>query len=312
MIQCEGIRRQYGKTVAVDNVSFELNRGQIYAFVGPNGAGKSTTMRILGTLEEPDEGNVTIDGLSLIENPEYARKNIGYMPDSLPSHYDISVHDYIDFFARVYGIRAPERDHRVESMEEFCNLSGIRAKQIRALSKGMKQRVSLARALIHDPKFLLMDEPAAGLDPRARIELRELIRVLAQQEKTILISSHILSELAEICDSAIIIEQGRILRSGTLKDIVHQDAGGNKQRLQTIVVRSIEDIGQLAQFVKNLPHIDDVRIIGNWLEIDIQADDQIAADLLKALVSKFSIVEFHSKQAGLEEVFMNVTEGKVQ
>ena len=312
MILVEGLRREYGKTIAVDRISFELKRGEIYAFVGPNGAGKSTTMRILATMEEPNEGTASIDGLSLIEHPEYARKHIGYMPDSLPSHYDINVHDYIDFFARVYGIKSPERSHRVESIEEFCNLSGILDKQIRALSKGMKQRVSLARALIHDPKFLLMDEPAAGLDPRARIELRELIRILADQGKTILISSHILSELAEICNSTLIIEQGRILRSGTLDEIVNHNASGESNRLQTIKIRSIEPQQKLCEFLANLPNIDLARQVGNWVEIDLEADDEIASQLLKTLVKKFSIVEFHAKQAGLEEVFMNVTEGKVQ
>ena len=312
MILVDGIRRQYGKTIAVDNLSFELKRGEIYAFVGPNGAGKSTTMRILGTLEEPDSGTAAIDGLSLIEHPEYARRHIGYMPDSLPSHYDITVHDYIDFFARVYGIRSPDRERRVDSIEEFCNLTGIREKQIRALSKGMKQRVSLARALIHDPKFLLMDEPAAGLDPRARIELRELIRVLADQGKTILISSHILSELSEICNSALIIEQGRLLRHGTLDEIVQQSASGHNVRMQTLKIRSMEPQAQLLEFLSGLPNVDETRPIGNWVEVDLEMDDRIASELLRLLVGNFSIVEFHAKQAGLEEVFMNVTEGMVQ
>lgn len=312
MISVNGLHRRYGKTVALNGISFEMERGEIYAFVGPNGAGKSTTMRILGTLEEPDEGTVTIDGMSLIEHPEYARKHIGYMPDSLPSHYDITIHDYIDFYARVYGIKAPERQERVAAIVDFCNLAGIRDKHLRALSKGMKQRVSLARALIHDPKFLLMDEPAAGLDPRARIELRELIRVLADQGKTILISSHILSELAEICSSTLIIEQGEILRSGALADIIQQSASSEKQRLQTMQVRAIEPVEKLQSVIANLPNVDAIRVIGNWVEVDLEADDQIACDLLKTLMNELSIVEFHAKQAGLEEVFMNVTEGLVQ
>ena len=312
MISVNGLHRRYGKTIALNGISFEMARGEIYAFVGPNGAGKSTTMRILGTLEEPDEGTVTIDGMSLIEHPEYARKHIGYMPDSLPSHYDITIHDYIDFYARVYGIKAPERQERVAAIEDFCNLAGIRDKHLRALSKGMKQRVSLARALIHDPKFLLMDEPAAGLDPRARIELRELIRVLADQGKTILISSHILSELAEICSSTLIIEQGEILRSGALADIIKQSASSDKQRLQTMQVRAIEPVEKLQSVIANLPNVDAIRVIGNWVEVDLEADDQIACDLLKTLMNELSIVEFHAKQAGLEEVFMNVTEGLVQ
>lgn len=312
MISVNNLHRRYGHTIAVNGISFELERGEIYAFVGPNGAGKSTTMRILGTLEEPDEGTVTIDGLSLIEHPEYARKHIGYMPDSLPSHYDITVHDYVDFYARVYGIKAPERAERVDDIEDFCNLRGIRDKHLRALSKGMKQRVSLARALIHDPKFLLMDEPAAGLDPRARIELRELIRVLAEQGKTILISSHILSELAEICSSTLIIEQGRILQSGTLQDIIHRSHNSADRRLQTIQVRALEPEDKLLEYVGNLPNVDEARLIGNWVEVELEADDKICSELLRTIMNDFNVIEFHAKQAGLEEVFMNVTEGIVQ
>src|SRR5262245_540322 len=218
------LKKYYGRTRAVDDISFSFASGQVFGFVGPNGAGKSSTMRIMATLDEPTAGDVLLDGVSVVEEPEKAHRLVGYVPDNLPAHRDISVHEYLDFFARAYGIRSPRRQQVVEGIEEFTNLVGIRDKELNALSKGMKNRVSVARALVHDPPILVMDEPAAGLDPRARIELRELLRVLAGQGKAILISSHILTELAEICNGAVIIERGRILRAGTMEEILHRDA----------------------------------------------------------------------------------------
>ena len=160
------LKRYFGKTKAVDDISFSFSSGHIFGFVGPNGAGKTTTMRILATLDDPTEGNAYVNGVSLVDDPEKARKFIGFMPDTLPAHRDMTVHDYIDFFARAYGLRGAKRLAVVESVEEFTNLKGIREKLLRALSKGMKQRVSLARAIVHDPPVLVLDEPAAGLDPR--------------------------------------------------------------------------------------------------------------------------------------------------
>src|ERR1700722_13326871 len=218
------LRKTYGKTHAVRGISFSFSSGQIFGFVGPNGAGKSTTMRILATLDEPTSGDAVIDGVSVVEEPEKSHRLVGYVPDALPEHRDISVHEYLDFFARSYGIRGERRRKVVEEIEEFTNLLGIREKHLNALSKGMKNRVSVARALVHDPPVLVMDEPASGLDPRARIELRELLKVLSSQGKAILISSHILTELSEICNGAAIIERGRILRAGTMEEILHRDA----------------------------------------------------------------------------------------
>ena len=194
----ENLRREFGQTVAVNDVSFQFESGQIFGFVGPNGAGKTTSMRIMATLDEPTAGDVRLDNLSVVEDPERARHLIGFVPDELRAYWDTTVNDYIDFFARAYGLRGDAREQAVLSVEEFTNTAGIRDKQLRSLSKGMKQRVSLARALVSDPQFLILDEPAAGLDPRARIELRELLVLLANQGKAIFISSHILAELTEI------------------------------------------------------------------------------------------------------------------
>ncbi|HNJ42966.1 MAG TPA: ABC transporter ATP-binding protein, partial [Acidobacteriota bacterium] len=198
-IEIQNLKKYFEKTRAVDDVSFSFTSGQIIGFVGPNGAGKTTTMRIMATMEEPTSGDVLVNGVSVVEEPEKARQLVGYVPDSLFGHTDIAVHEYLDFFARAYGLKGQHRRQVVESVQEFTNLLGIREKMIDSLSKGMKQRVTLARALLHDPMVLIMDEPAAGLDPRARIELRELVKVLSQQGKAIPISSHILTELAEMC-----------------------------------------------------------------------------------------------------------------
>ncbi|MCL2624726.1 MAG: ABC transporter ATP-binding protein, partial [Planctomycetaceae bacterium] len=190
--------RQFGKTNAVDHVTFSFGGGQIFGFVGPNGAGKTTTMRILATLDEPTSGDIFVGGRSVTQYPDEVRRLVGFMPDSLPEYRDITVHEYLDFFARAFKIRQPRRRKIVEHVEEFVGLVDFREKTLSQISKGMKQRVSLARAIVHEPEVLVLDEPANGLDPRARIELRELLKALREQGKAILISSHILTELGEM------------------------------------------------------------------------------------------------------------------
>jgi ABC-2 type transport system ATP-binding protein len=301
------LKKYYGQTRAVDGVTFAFAAGQIFGFVGPNGAGKSTTMRILATLDEPSDGDCYIDGISVTEEPEKTHRLIGYVPDQEPSHRDVTVHDYLDFFARAYGIKNPKRSQVIESIEEFTNLLGIRDKQLNALSKGMRNRVSLARALVHDPPVLIMDEPASGLDPRARIELRELLKVLATQGKAILISSHILTELAEICTGAVIIERGRLLRAGTLEEILRQDTTH-----RTIIIRALGKVEALHQRLLELPHVEDARL-KEGIEVDFAGDEQASVELLAALVKEgFPIAEFRPKKADLEDIFMNVTRGEVQ
>lgn len=304
------LKKHYGRTRAVDNISFAFVSGQIFGFVGPNGAGKTTTMRILATLDEPTAGEAYVDGVSVVEYPEKARKLVGYMPDNLPTHRDMSVHDYLDFFARAYGLKGTHRREVVERIEEFTGLIGIREKFLIALSKGMKQRVSLARALLHDPPVLIMDEPAAGLDPRARVELRELLKVLAGQGKAILISSHILTELAEICNGVVIIEHGRILRAGTLDQIL---AGGDAPR-RTVHIRLLERQEALHKRLLQTPVVENASLLTDQtVEAELNGNEETCARLLAELVQAgFPIVEFRLRRAGLEEIFMNVTRGEVQ
>ncbi len=303
-----GLKRHFGRTKAVDGISFEFSSGHIFGFVGPNGAGKTTTMRILATLDDPSEGNAYVNGVSLVDDPEKARRFIGFMPDTLPAHRDMTVHEYLDFFARAYGLQGVRRHAVVDSVEQFANLTGIRGKFLLALSKGMKQRVSLARAMVHDPPVLILDEPAAGLDPRARVELRELLRVLADRGKAILISSHILTELAEICNGAVIIEQGRILRAGSLEQIL---AGVSSH--STLVLRAAEGPEALHRELLQVPAVLEARIVGKEVEIQVDGNEDVHGDILAHLVRKgVRVVDFRQRQIDLEDVFMNVTKGEVQ
>lgn len=309
IVNVRNLTRYFGATKAVDDITFSFASGQTFGFVGPNGAGKTTTMRILATLDMPTAGDILFDDISIVEDPEKARQLVGFVPDALPTHRDITVHDYVDFFARAYGIVNPRRDRLVEEIEEFTNLIGIRYKFLNTLSKGMKQRVCLARALVHDPPILVMDEPAAGLDPRARIELRELLKVLAERGKAILISSHILSELAEICDGAIIIEHGKLLRAGTLSDIVRADHTSKR----TVRLRPASKIDEMHKELLQTPNVLAVRVMGNEIEIDVDGDENTPQDILSALIIKgYRVAEFKLQQIGLEEVFMSVTKGVVQ
>ena len=222
LVEIKNLVRYFPRTKAVNNISFSFDKGQIFGFVGPNGAGKTTTMRILATLDQPQYGDCFIDGKSVTQYPEIARKLVGFMPDSLPMHKDISVWEYIDFYARAYNVQNPTRTKIVNEVMDFTDLHVIADKTLDALSKGMKQRVSLARALVHEPKVLILDEPANGLDPRARVQMRELFKALAENGMAILISSHILTELGEICDGVVFIEKGQLLDAGTISEISHR------------------------------------------------------------------------------------------
>lgn len=307
-VEIVNLKKHFGATRAVDDVSFTVAAGQVVGFVGPNGAGKTTTMRILATLDEPTAGDALIDGVSVVEEPERARQLVGYVPDSLPTHRDMSVHEYLDFFARAYGLTGARREQVVASIEEFTNLAGIRDKLLVALSKGMKQRVSLARALLHDPPVLIMDEPAAGLDPRARIELRELLRVLSAHGKAILISSHILTELAEICHAAVIIEHGRILMAGPINELLT----GNVPR-RTVLIRTLDGHERLYHDLLQTPNVEHASFVGAEVAAEINGTEEACADLLAALLARgHRIVEFKQQRANLEEIFMNVTKGVVQ
>lgn len=307
-VEVDNLHRHFGRTRAVDGISFNIASGNVFGFVGPNGAGKTTTLRILASLDEPTAGDIRVGGVSITEHPETVRPMLGFVPDALPTHNDITVHEYIDFFARAYGLHGAERSAAVAGVEEFAKLTGFRHKVLKSLSKGMKQRVSLGRALVHDPQVLLMDEPAAGLDPRARVEFRELISVLAEMDKVILISSHILTELAEICNGVVIIEKGQILETGTISEVMAKE-----QTKTTILIRSINNTDALFRNVLEMPGVTDARRIGNEVHADIVgAEAEFSALLAQLVAGGHRIVEFRPLQGDLEDIFMKVTKGTLQ
>lgn len=302
------LTKTFGKTKAVNGISFSFNSGHIFGFVGPNGAGKTTTMRIISTLEEPDTGDVYLDGVSVREQPEVARKLVGYVPDSLPAHNDITVHEYLDFYARAYGLKGKRRKEAVEAIEEFTNVTGILNKHLKSLSKGMKQRVTLGRALVHDPDILILDEPAAGLDPRARVELRELLTILAEQQKAILISSHILTELTEICNGVVIIEKGEVLETGTIDEVIKKAAP-----TKVMLIRVLDQQQELLKELLQTPGVAHAKEHGAEIAVELEGDEEKAVELLGQLVGKgFKISEFKQSKTNLEDIFMNVTKGGVQ
>jgi ABC-2 type transport system ATP-binding protein len=309
MLQLQNLHRYFGETRAVDNVSFDVHRGQVFGYIGPNGAGKTTSMRILATLDLPSAGDATVDGFSVVDDPDRVRQRLGFMPDSFGTYPNVNVREYLDFFARAYKLTGRERDMAIERVMGFTGLDVLAEKPTNGLSKGMKQRLCLGRTLIHDPTVLVLDEPAAGLDPRARIELREMIRELADNGKTILISSHILTELAEICDVVGIIERGQLIVTGTVEDIQKQCR--NPQN--SVEVRLIGDAATLANWLAEQADVSELRTNGNSVTFLHDGDPQAEADLLRSMIeASFSVLAFGSQQQTLEDVFMHVTQGLVQ
>jgi ABC-2 type transport system ATP-binding protein len=308
MLEVDGLVRHFDGVRAVDDVSFSVERGMVLGFIGPNGAGKTTTMRILATLDTPQRGDARIGGCSVVDDPEKVRGIIGFMPDYAGVYPNMTVAEYLDFFARAYDLRGDERRSAVTNIIEFMSIGELRDRDVESLSKGLKQRVALGRALIHDPQLLILDEPAANLDPRARIEFRTLVRELAADGKTILLSSHILTELAEMCDVVAVIEKGRILATGTVKDILE----GLRQR-RILSVRVAAGVAGLERFLVEQPGVANVHEAGGRLQFEFGGGDVDQAALLGRLVAEgFPVLEFSAHSAGLEDLFIEITGGRAQ
>ena len=308
MLEIDGLVRHFDKLRAVDNISFTVKRGQVFGFIGPNGAGKTTTMRILATLDLPQQGDVRVNGISVIEEPEKARKLTGFMPDYAGVYSTTTVQEYLDFFARSNGLKGSDRRDAVESIIQFMGIGELRDRHVEKLSKGLKQRVALGRAIIHDPQLLVLDEPAANLDPRARIEFRTLIRELASDGKTVLLSSHILTELSEICDAVAVIEKGKILATGSVAEIM---TGLREHRV--LSVRLAGDRNNAMRFLLEQPGVARVIDANDRLQLEFTGDDAAQVALLGQLVGAgFPVLEFNLEGAGLEDLFMKITAGKVQ
>ena len=309
MIELRRLHRYFGETRAVDDVSFAVYRGQVFGYIGPNGAGKTTSMRVLATLDLPTAGDAFVDGFSVVNDPDRVRRRLGFMPDYFGTYANVNVREYLDFFARAYQLRGAERVKAIEQVMEFTKLDELAEKPTAGLSKGMKQRLCLGRALIHDPAVLVLDEPAAGLDPRARIELREMIRDLANRGKTVLISSHILTELAEICDVVGILEKGRLVAVGSVEEI--QKQGQSPQNV--VEVRLLDGTTTLAQWLEGHADVGGIQQEGQVVRFLHAGRPESEADLLKEMIDAgFRVVAFGSRRRSLEDVFMQVTKGLVQ
>ncbi len=315
-IELRGVHRWFGPTHAVDDVSFTVEAGEVFGYIGPNGAGKTTSMRILATLDEPSRGDAFVDGFSVTEDPDRVRARLGFMPDYFGTYQNMNVKEYLDFFARAYGLRGRERQQAIDYAMDFTGLGPLDLKPIDGLSKGMKQRLCLGRTMIHDPSVIVLDEPAAGLDPRARIELREMISRLAELGKAVLISSHILTELAEVCDRVGILEQGALVAVGTVEEISRRVEERVKVRLQIA-----GDVGPALKWLETHHEIESLRAIESGATFDFTAEHEAKsettqeqlANLLATMIGEgFRVAEFASQSKTLEDVFLHVTEGRVQ
>ena len=308
IIEMRRVHRFFGKTRAVDDISFEVYRGQVFGFIGPNGAGKTTSMRILSTLDLPSYGDAMVDGFSVVNDPDLVRRRLGFMPDGFSMYPNMNCVEYLDFFARSYGLLGKDRISALRRTLSFTGLDKIASKPITGLSKGMRQRLCLGRAMIHSPPVLILDEPANGLDPRARIELRQMIQQLAVEGTTILVSSHILTELAEMCDQVGIVERGRLLVTGSVSEIQRTLQGA--MRVQLTVMERGE---QLQNWLSHQEGVSDIQRMGNTMSFELDGGPTEQAALLKGIVNAdFLILEFAAHRETLEDVFMKVTTGAIQ
>ena len=308
MIKTENLRKEFGKLVAVDDLNLEIEEGDIFGFIGPNGAGKTTTIRMLATLLRPTSGKALIDGIEVGANYRQVRPLIGFMPDFFGVYDDVKVWEYLDFFAAAYRMPKSERADKIDNVLELTNLTVKKDCFVEELSRGMKQRLCLAKTLIHGPKVLLLDEPASGLDPRARIEIKELLKRLKAMGKTILVSSHILPELADFCNKVGIIEKGKLIIAGDVKKIMEQVAGG-----RILEIRVIEgDEPKALEIMTGLESIQRANEIDGLLQAQFTGTLEDQCSVLRALVTgDVKVLSFAEQATDLEDIFMKVTKGIV-
>lgn len=307
-VQTFGLTRLYGPMTALSNLDLTVNRGDLFGFIGSNGAGKTTTLRILATFLAPSAGRAVILGHDVVKDADAVRHVIGYMPDFFGVYKDMEVTEYLDFFGACYRIPSAQREKTVNDVLELVGLTEKKGALIGALSRGMQQRLGLARVLIHDPQLLLLDEPASGLDPRARIEMMEILRELQRLGKTIIISSHILSELESICNRVAIIEKGRLIYAGPVQGVRDQMSSG-----RVVWVRVASDTEQSLALLKTLPEVTEVTSLDHKIKITLASHDTDHSLIADALVrGGAKLIELREDEIGLEEVFLRVTRGETQ
>jgi ABC-2 type transport system ATP-binding protein len=312
IIETRGLVKKYGKLQAVNNLSLQVPRGAIYGFVGPNGAGKTSTMRILTTLMLPTAGQAFVAGHEVTKDSRAVRRLIGYMPDFFGVYDDMKVWEYLDFFAACYDIPEAQRPSMINDLLDLVDLGPRRDDMVDKLSRGMKQRLCLARTLVHDPQVLILDEPASGLDPRARVEIRELMVELARMGKTIFFSSHILADVAEICTHIGIVESGQVVVQGRM-DEVRRRLMPHREAVLTLLGRA-DEARQVLSSIPGVLNVTDLPDDQNRkrLRVDFDGDDQVMSDILQAIAGKgIPMVNFAEQSQDLETVFMKVTKGGV-
>ncbi|MEP0868390.1 ABC transporter ATP-binding protein [Trichocoleus desertorum AS-A10] len=304
-VRTRGLTKQFDRHLAVHDLDLEIAAGEVYGLIGPNGAGKTTLIRMLAAAEEPTTGEIFINGDRLLRdhsNPNLKRR-LGYLPDDFPLYDDLTVWDYLDYFARLYRLQEPRRTRRLRDVLELVQLSHKRNSAIATLSRGMKQRLSLARTIIHEPILLLLDEPVSGLDPIARMQFREIIKVLREAGMTILISSHVLSDLAELCTSVGIMELGYLVESASLKDLYR------RLSRQQIVVATLGSLDALQAELRNHSSVEGYEIVPGTQQVRVQFSGgaEESAVLLRSLVAAgIPLTEFHCTQEDLETIFLKL------
>lgn len=311
LVHVDNLNRLFDSVHAVRDLSFSIPRGSVVGFIGANGAGKTTTMRIMATLDEPTSGSVIVDGHDVVNNPRDVRRLVGWMPDAFGTYSNMNVFEYLDFFARSYGFSRAERRNRIEEVMEFADLGPLADRQMGKLSKGMAQRLCFGRMLLPDPSFLILDEPAAGLDPKARLEFKNLVRLLSSRGKTLFISSHILSELGEMCDSLLFIDNGQIVFHGDADALKHGNLPGVEAKASIVQVIVEGDPTPLAEWADSHPNwrVLEMRRDGAKLESS-GGDTRSLVDGLKQMIhAGILVAEFRREQRRLEEAFVEMVKG---
>ena len=313
MLEIQNLTKKYGKFLALNNLNLHIGKGEIFGFVGPNGAGKTTTMRIVCGLLKATSGTVLVDGINAITNPEDIKRRVGYVPDFFGVYDNLKVLEYMEFYGSMYGMEKEDVDEISEGLLELVNLSDKKEEFVDTLSRGMKQRLCVARALIHNPDLLVLDEPNSGLDPRARFEMKEVLKNLGSMGKTIIISSHILPELAEMCTSIGIMEHGQLIVSGKVEEIMQKSQGIQPIRMRAFTP-DYEDAeaahAYISTVLKEQPNVGKVTFTEEEIQISFAGDEQEAAQLLKNLLQRNILVSsFYREKEDLEALFLEITGG---
>lgn len=303
MLEIKNLYKRYGNFLALDDLNLNISEGEIFGFVGPNGAGKTTTMKIVSGLLSPTSGEVYIEGEDVLNNTRRIKDKIGYMPDFFGVYDNLKVEEYLDFYASIYNIKGEERKKVCSDLLELVDLTNKQDAYVDSLSRGMKQRLCLARSLVHNPNLLILDEPASGMDPRARFEMKEILKTLKNMGKTILISSHILSELSEICTSIGIIEKGKVVINGSVEEIMMKVYSS-----KVIKIKVMDKLEETKKLLMEFPSIENINTGNNVLEASFNGEDSEMSGVLKRLVTYgIPVVTFSQLDGNLEDVFMRVT-----